>query len=117
MTVPQGTYFVLPSISILPKQSMTMTISGLPAPPAWRKWVPRIVGLAVVAMMLGGLIYALTRKRSDMKVLYMSGYTDNAVLNNGILQKEVAFLQKPFTAEQLATRVREVLDAPCVAAA
>jgi PAS domain S-box-containing protein len=54
----------------------------------------------------------LSKKRPDMKVLYMSGYTDNAILNNGILQKEVAFLQKPFTPGALIEKVREVLETP-----
>jgi hypothetical protein len=61
MTVPQGTFYVLPSISILPKQSMEMTISNLPAPPAWRKWAPRIVGIVAILIMLSGLGFALHR--------------------------------------------------------
>ncbi|MEP6864866.1 MAG: carboxypeptidase-like regulatory domain-containing protein [Deltaproteobacteria bacterium] len=61
MTVPQGTYYVLPQISILPHQSMQMTISNLPSQPAWKKWAPRIVGLFGLLTMLGGLGFALYR--------------------------------------------------------
>ncbi|HEY5949518.1 MAG TPA: hypothetical protein VIV40_28685 [Kofleriaceae bacterium] len=64
-TVPQGTYFVLPQISILPKQSMVMTISGLPAPAAWRIWMPRIIGVVVILMMIAGVTFALTRTKPD----------------------------------------------------
>jgi two-component system cell cycle sensor histidine kinase/response regulator CckA len=52
----------------------------------------------------------LSRQRREMKVLYMSGYTDTAIVNSGILQKEVAFLQKPFTPGALAEKVRDVLE-------
>ena len=46
----------------------------------------------------------------EIKILYMSGYTDNAVVRHGVLEKGVNYIQKPFTMEGLARKVREVLD-------
>jgi signal transduction histidine kinase len=54
----------------------------------------------------------LVSARPDMKVLYMSGYTDDAIVHHGVLDLGKAFLQKPFKAESLARKVREVLDTP-----
>jgi len=48
--------------------------------------------------------------RPDLKILYTTGYTRNAVVHNGTLDVGVAFLAKPFTVSQLASKVREVLD-------
>jgi signal transduction histidine kinase/CheY-like chemotaxis protein len=66
----------------------------------------------VVMPHMGGreLADQLTAGRREMKVLYMSGYADDAILQQGISQTGVAFLEKPFTAATLAARVREVLD-------
>jgi two-component system, cell cycle sensor histidine kinase and response regulator CckA len=46
----------------------------------------------------------------DTKVLYMSGYTDDTVIRSGALEPGTAFIQKPFSGDDLARRVRELLD-------
>ena len=46
------------------------------------------------------------------RVLYMSGYTDEAIVRTGVLDEGKPFLQKPFTPLQLAKKIREVLDEP-----
>ena len=47
-----------------------------------------------------------------MKVLFVSGYTGEAIRQHGLLEQSAAFLQKPFTPDLLARKVRDVLDAP-----
>jgi len=55
---------------------------------------------------------AVSRQHPESRVLYMSGYTDDAVVRHGVKDAEVALLNKPFTPQELAERVRAVLDAP-----
>ena len=45
-----------------------------------------------------------------MKVLYMSGYTDNAIVHHGVPEEGVNYIQKLFTVDTLARKVRETLD-------
>ena len=62
------------------------------------------------------LAEALARDRPHLRVLYMSGYTDDAVVRHGVLEEGMPYLQKPFTPQALASKVREVLDRSSVAA-
>ncbi|NOX36356.1 MAG: PAS domain S-box protein [Calditrichaeota bacterium] len=48
--------------------------------------------------------------RSDLKVLFASGYTDEQIVHHGVLEEGIFFIQKPYTIEQLAKKIRQVLD-------
>jgi len=47
----------------------------------------------------------------EVRVLYMSGYTDDAIVQHGVLEPGLAFIQKPFTGDALLRKIREVLSA------
>jgi two-component system, cell cycle sensor histidine kinase and response regulator CckA len=53
----------------------------------------------------------LRKRLPTLKVLFISGYTDDSVVRHGVIDGDVAFLQKPFTMRSLAAKIREVLDA------
>jgi two-component system cell cycle sensor histidine kinase/response regulator CckA len=74
------------------------------------------ISLLVTDVVLPGingraLAEQLVSRRPGTKVLYISGYTDDAVVRNGVLLSDIAFLKKPFSQEALALKVREILDA------
>lgn len=56
------------------------------------------------------LAHQLKAVRPNMKVLYMSGYTDNVIVHHGVLKANILFLQKPFTPDSLTSKVREAID-------
>jgi two-component system cell cycle sensor histidine kinase/response regulator CckA len=66
----------------------------------------------VVMPKMGGreLAAALAPHRPGMKVLYLSGYTDHVVVDRGVVHNGSEFLQKPFTPDALARKIREILD-------
>ena len=67
----------------------------------------------VVMPHLGGreAVERIRESRPELRVLFVSGYTDDAIVRHGVLQAEMPFLHKPFTPPMLAKKVREILDA------
>ena len=57
------------------------------------------------------MVEQLRHCHPESKILYMSGYADDAIVEDGVLERGMAFLHKPFTADALAAKVRDVLDA------
>ena len=77
----------------------------------------RPIALVITDVVLPGqsgpqVAAAVRALRPEARVLYMSGYTDDAIGHQGVLEPGVSFLQKPFMTEQLLHKVREVLEIP-----
>lgn len=74
----------------------------------------RLLLTDVVMPTMGGrqLAEAVAMRAPSVRVLYMSGYTDDAIVKDGVFSAGIDFIRKPFTSDQLANRVRAALDRP-----
>jgi YesN/AraC family two-component response regulator len=73
-----------------------------------------VTDVVMPEMGAGQLVDELVAVRPELKVLYISGYTDDEVMRRGITRSDAAFIHKPFTSEELMRKVREVLDSTTV---
>ena len=71
-------------------------------------------GILIIDKPSGITSYQVVKKvkkiRPHIKVIYVSGYTDNHIVHEGLLEKGVNFINKPFSIETLASRIRQILD-------
>jgi two-component system, cell cycle sensor histidine kinase and response regulator CckA len=105
------------SCLILREQGYTVLSApnGIEALDAARKYSGHI-DLVVTDVVMPGMsgrefVLQLESSMPGIKALYVSGYADNAIVHHGMLDANLAFLQKPFDAESLARKVREVIEA------
>jgi CheY-like chemotaxis protein len=76
---------------------------------------PNVFDLAIIDVVMPGisgkkLAERISESQKNIKVLFISGYTDEAIVQHGILDSSVHFLQKPFSAKTLAQKTRSILD-------
>ncbi len=102
-TIPQGTFYLIDPISIPPKQAMVMSVRGLPSVPLWRLWAPRMLGLTVVMMMLGGVCFALFHKKG--------GAVHDLGVKRAKLMDELVELERTGSKDSAAKRRKEALMA------
>ena len=67
-----------------------------------------ITDVVMPGMSGSALMERLRRKQPDLKALFMSGYTDNAIIHHGVLDPGTPFIQKPFTLRDIAEKIRAV---------
>jgi PAS domain S-box-containing protein len=90
-------------VAATPRRAVEIATDGAPT-------IDLLISDVVLPQMSGtALATQIVASRPTIRVMYMSGYTDNAVLHHGELSRRTPFLQKPFTPEALARKVREVL--------
>ena len=109
---------LLLSREILERQGYTVLtaengMAALEALEAYGKPVHLLLTDVVMPQMNGQALFsAAVSKHSNLKVLFMSGYSADEAVFHGMSDKEVPFLQKPFSAETLLSKVREILGVP-----
>jgi CheY-like chemotaxis protein len=101
---------------VLEKRGYTVLLAAAPNEAAEisqreKQPIHLLISDVVLPQMSGrALSKQIVSNQPGIKVLYMSGYTDNAIVHHGVLDPGTPFLQKPFTPDALARKVREVLD-------
>jgi len=88
-------------------------IEALQAAAGYEGHIDLLLTDVVMPQMSGpALLKRLLDARSDLRVIYMSGHAENAIVHHGVLDPDIAFIQKPCPLEDVLRKVREVLDAP-----